>query len=57
MQQSLPQLIGALDYDAYPHSILNAAQCLLESVDPSVRPFSLSSLGHNDELGIATVVK
>ncbi|KAF7978518.1 hypothetical protein HWV62_45689 [Athelia sp. TMB] len=35
MQQSLPQLIGALDYDAHPHSILNAVQCLLESVETS----------------------
>lgn len=36
MQQSLGLFLGALDYDAYSHNLLDAVQCLLESVDPSV---------------------
>jgi hypothetical protein len=37
MQQSLGRFLGVLDYDAYPHGLLEARQCLLESVKLSVR--------------------
>jgi hypothetical protein len=37
MQQSLGRFLGVLDYDAHPHGLLEARQCLLESIKLSVR--------------------
>lgn len=35
-QQSLGHFLGVLDYNAYPHDLPEALECLLESVSPSV---------------------
>ena len=37
MQQSLARLLGVLDYNAYPHALPEAVDCLLESVDKNSR--------------------
>lgn len=41
MQQSLGRLLGVLDYDAHPHGLNSAVQCLLESVDHTVNHYHL----------------
>lgn len=40
-QQSLGRFLGVLDYNAYPHGLSEALECLLESVSPSVCLLSL----------------
>jgi tubulin-specific chaperone D len=42
MQQSLSRFLGVLDYDAHPHGLLEARQCLIDSIKLSVRAKPLS---------------
>ena len=37
LQQSLGHVLGVLDYDAHPHVLPEAVDCLLESISSEVR--------------------
>lgn len=36
LQQSLGRVLGVLDYDAHPHALPQAVDCLLESISSEV---------------------
>lgn len=40
LQQSLGHVLGVLDYDAHPHVLPEAVDCLLESISSEVHPQS-----------------